>query len=134
MCMVYLQIEDITCKVTLTDFGLSRVMTHTCQAGTRTMLAGSPGYQPPEQLKAEQIGIHCDIYAIGAVLFVLFSETQLWPELNPFQIMFRVTVEAAIPNLQLLKNDSLAALCKKCFSPYNKRPCIVEVTKNLMKC
>lgn len=108
-------------------------MTKTCQAGTRTMLAGSPGYQPPEQLKAERIGVHCDIYAIGAVVFVLFSETQLWPELNPFQIMFKVTVEAAIPNINLL-NSSLASLCKGCFSPATQRPDIISVINQLLKC
>lgn len=125
-----MQIEDVTLKVTLTDFGLARVMTRTCQAGTRTMLAGSPGYQPPEQLKADRIGIHCDIYAVGAVLFVLFSETQMWPELNPFQIMFKVTVEGAIPDISLL-TDPLSTLCKDCFSQVDKRPNITVVIKQL---
>ena len=95
------------------------------------MLAGSPGYQPPEQLKAEHTGIHCDIYAVGAVIYVLFSEAQLWPELSPFQIMFKVTVESAIPNVALL-NSSLASLCKSCFSSFDKRPDIVTITKQLM--
>lgn len=67
-----MQIEDVTLKVTLTDFGLARVMTRTCQAGTRTMLAGSPGYQPPEQLKADRIGIHCDIIICCWCSFVCF--------------------------------------------------------------
>lgn len=98
------------------------------------MLAGSPGYQPPEQLKADHIGIHCDVYAIGAVFFVLFSETQLWPRLNPYQIMFKVTVEDAIPDVTLLSNDKLATLCKDCFNHFDKRPCIMDVTKELTKC
>ena len=61
--MIYetLQVENFTLKVTLTDFDLAKLMSNTSQAGTRTMLAGSPGYQSPEQLKAEKIGTHCDI-------------------------------------------------------------------------
>ena len=68
--MIYetLQVEDFT--QTLTDFGLAKLMSNTSQAGTRTMLAGSPGYQSPEQLKVEKIGIHCDIYAVGGVILV----------------------------------------------------------------
>ena len=56
ICNVQFQVEDWTLKVTLTDFGLAKVMSNTCQAGTKTILAGSPGYQPPEQLRAEKIG------------------------------------------------------------------------------
>lgn len=107
-------------------------MTKTCQAGTRTMMAGSPGYQPPEQLRADRIGMHCDIYAVGAVLFVLFSGTPLWPELNPYQIMFKVTVDGAIPDITLL-HDSVAMLCKDCFSAVSERPKILAVIERVLK-
>lgn len=56
-----MQIDDLTLHVTLTDFGLSKVLTDTAQMGTRTMLAGSPGFQSPEQLKASGVGIFCDV-------------------------------------------------------------------------
>ena len=73
-----------------TSFWLSKVMTETvAKAGTRTMLAGTPGFQPPEQLQASALGIECDVYAVGAVLVVMFSEQPLWPSLTPFQIMER---------------------------------------------
>ena len=71
------------------------------------------------------------MYAIGAVFFVLFSETQLWPKLNLYQIMFKVTDENAIPDVTLLSNDKLATLC---FNHFDKRPCIMDVTKELTKC
>ena len=63
---------------TLTDFGLAKAMGANAVMGTRTMLAGSPGYQAPEQLHAESLGPHCDIYyAFGYVMIVLFQERQL---------------------------------------------------------
>lgn len=33
--------------------------------GTKTMLAGTPGFQSPEQLKAESVGIPSNVYAFG---------------------------------------------------------------------
>lgn len=64
------QVDSLTMHATLTDFGLAKAMS---AVGTRTMLAGSPGYQAPEQLRAESLGPHCDIYAFGCVMIVLFQ-------------------------------------------------------------
>ena len=78
-------------KIFIRDIGLAQVMSGTNVVGTKTMLAGSPGFQPPEQqLKSESVGLPSDIYAIGAVLLVIFGETQVWPGLSPYQIMFKV--------------------------------------------
>ena len=55
-------------------------MSGTNVVGTKTMLAGSPGFQPPEQLKSESVGLPSDINAIGAALLVIFGETQVWPD------------------------------------------------------
>ena len=54
---------------TLTDFGLAKAMGATTVLGTRTMMAGSPGYQAPEQLRAES-------YRVG------FLRTELLSTLN----------------------------------------------------
>ena len=61
-------------KVLLGDFGLFQVISETNAIGTRTMLAGSPGFQSPEQLTGESIGIPSDVYAFGAVALVVFGE------------------------------------------------------------
>ena len=39
----------------LTDFGLLRVMSSTRAMGTRTLQAGTPDFQAPEQFKAVDI-------------------------------------------------------------------------------
>ena len=35
--------------------------------------AGTPGFQAPEQLKAETVDQLCDVYAFGVVLIELFG-------------------------------------------------------------
>ena len=52
-------------------------MTNTMAVGTKSMLAGTPGFQSPDQLKAESVGIPSDVYAFGGVLAVLFGEQPL---------------------------------------------------------
>ena len=42
--------------------------------GTKTMLAVTPGFQSPEQLKAESVGMPSNVYAFGGFLAVLFVE------------------------------------------------------------
>ena len=51
--------------VYLADFGLSRVMTSTRAMHTRTLQAGTPGFQAPEPLKAERVDEGADEYAFG---------------------------------------------------------------------
>ena len=83
---------------TLTDFGLCRAINNSTIIGTRTMMTGSPGFQAPEQLRAESLGPHCDIYAFGCVMIVTFQERVLWPGLNPYQILCKVSVHNECPD------------------------------------
>ena len=83
--------DTLTLHTILTDFGLARMMSQTTSIGTRTMLAGSPGYQSPEQLRSESCGTPSDVYAFGALTVVVLKESALWPGLNFFQIMQKVT-------------------------------------------
>lgn len=77
------------------------------------MLAGTPGFQPPEQLRAENIGPECDVYAFGCVVIVLFGERVLWFQLNPYQIMLKVTVDMAKPDTSDLR-PGIKELCDAC--------------------
>lgn len=97
------------------------------------MMAGSPGYQPPEQLKAERIGIHCDVYAVGGVILVTFSAKPMWPGLSPFQIMCKITVEGKTPDTSHL-DVALGSLCQECFSsPESNRPDMTNVFMKFLK-
>lgn len=113
----------------LTDFGLARFMNATTSIGTKTMLAGSPGYQSPEQLRAESTGPASDVYAFGGVVYVTISKTSLWPGLGHYQIMQKVTTNQ-VPNTACLPG-CIKTLCEKCFSEKSKRPYITNILQHL---
>ena len=73
--------DTATLHAMLTEFGLAR-MSQTTSIGTRTVMAGSPGFQPPEQLRSKSIGPHCDVYAYGGVMTITITEHVLWPGLS----------------------------------------------------
>ena len=103
------------------DFGLCQVMSGTTIIGTKTMLAGSPGFQSPEQLRNESVGSPSDVYALGTVILVLFGETQVWPGLSHYQIMFKVAVCNESPNTEHLPIP-LKDVCCLCFNEVQLRP------------
>ena len=76
--------------------------------GTKTMR------QAPEQLQNKGLGLPSDIYALGAVLLVLFGERQVWTSLSPFQIMYKVTIEQKMPDIAHLP-PSVQEVCKMFF-------------------
>lgn len=118
-------------KATLTDFGLSRVMSGTTIIGTRTMTAGTPGYQAPEQLKAESIGVHSDVYAFGCDIITLYQEKVLWPGLTPYQILCKVTIGKEKPDISSLSSD-ISSLVDKCLMCFPNRPTSKEVLASLL--
>ena len=115
------QVETNPWKILLGDFGLSQIIEGTNTIGTKTMLTRTPGFQPPEQLRSESIGLTNDIYALGAVLLVLFSEKPVWPKLSPYQIMFKVTVSGEKPDTTILPSQ-LQEVCRACYRDVALRP------------
>ena len=106
-------------------------MSATTTVGTKTMLAGSPGFQSPEQLRSEGLGLPTDVYALGAVLLVLFRETPVWPGLSPYQIMFKVAVSNEKPNTHLLP-PPVKVICQACFEAVASRPPVKELLKAML--
>ena len=116
----------------LTDFGLARFIGHTASLGTRTMLAGSPGYQSPEQLRAESTGPPSDVYAFGGVCFVTIAKIPLWPGLGIFQIIQKVTNNEK-PNTDLLLGlGRVKQICDECFYVISVRPTSADVLHDLL--
>jgi serine/threonine protein kinase len=54
--------------VYIADFGLGKLLTNICGAGRTTMQAGTPAFQPPEQLMGEACGVGSDVYAMGCIM------------------------------------------------------------------
>jgi len=57
--------------IKLLDFGLARVMDE--GFGEQSVLAGTPYYMAPEQLDGSAVDHRADIYALGVILFRLFT-------------------------------------------------------------
>ena len=121
----------MTLHTLLTDFGLARFMSHTSSLGTRTMLAGSPGYQSHEQLRAESTGPPSDVYAFVGVCFITYLCKPLWPGLGMFQIIQKVTNNVK-PNMELLQGYRQGRICDKCFDIVGVRPSIMQVLEELL--
>ena len=54
----------------LTDLGRSLTMANTSAIGTKTAMAGSPGFQSPAQKK--DVGPPSDVFSFGCVVITLF--------------------------------------------------------------
>jgi serine/threonine protein kinase len=115
---------------TLTDFGLSRLINNTVVMGTRTMMAGTPGYQSPEQLRAQSVGPPTDVYAFGCIVLVTYSGKQPWSGFTPYQIMLKVTVEKEKPDTSDLP-PSVKSICDLCIA--DDRPSIIAILQSLLK-
>src|SRR5262249_45025428 len=57
-------------KARITDFGLAVVAE---ELRSEEVLAGTPAYMAPEQLTGKEVTRHSDIYALGLVLYELFT-------------------------------------------------------------
>jgi serine/threonine-protein kinase len=63
-------------KVRLTDFGLAAAAEDLRGADVR---AGTPDYQAPEQLRGESVEVRSDLFALGLVLYELFTGERPFP-------------------------------------------------------
>ena len=75
-------------RVVLTDFGIARAFADEAGAvSTMGILLGTPAYMAPEQVEGSQdIDGRADIYALGALLFELFTGERAWPGDSPFGV------------------------------------------------
>jgi predicted Ser/Thr protein kinase len=57
-------------QVLITDFGLAGIMGQIDGAEARN---GTPGYMAPEQLSGKEVSVQSDVYALGVVLYEMFT-------------------------------------------------------------
>jgi hypothetical protein len=74
--------------VKLLDFGLARVAGAARLTAQSTVL-GTPAYLAPEILTGKGCDARADLYALGAVLFELFSGERAFDSADPFEVIRR---------------------------------------------
>jgi eukaryotic-like serine/threonine-protein kinase len=85
---------DGTGKVRITDFGLAGVAGEALRAGT-------PAYMAPEQLAGQEVTPQSDIYALGLVLYELFTGHRAIEAKNVTELL-RKREEGIVPPSQLV--------------------------------
>ncbi len=70
-------ISNVRNTVKVMDFGIARVQSM-ADTATSTMVVGTPAFMSPEQVRGEKPTPASDIYALGAVLYVLCAQRPLF--------------------------------------------------------
>ncbi len=112
----------------LADFGLGKIGV---DAGRTTMQAGTPAFQPPEQLKGELVGVGSDVYALACIVVELFSESQIWKGLSTHTIILKVA-GGSFPCVDYVPPE-IKSIVENCFVPVDRRISAATFLKNLCK-
>ena len=107
----------------ITDFGLARQMESAEELTVTGDLLGTPAYMSPEQATghANQVTETTDIFALGAILYLLISGRPAFQDSTPLKTLSRVIHSDPPPPRQLnaeLPRD-LETICLRCLE---KRP------------
>lgn len=132
LSLLHMQVRQKDHHVFLADFGLAQVISTSPVLGTKTMQSGTPGFQAPEQLRAESVDEGVDVYGFGAVLIEFFGEKPVWAGLNPYQIIVKVVVNGEVPGYGHLPH-SIQLICNDCLKPRVNRSKMTGVLKALLQ-
>ncbi len=99
------------------------------KVGRTTMQAGTPAFQPPEQLKGEECGIKSDIYALGCMLVEVFGGIAVWENLPPHTIILKVA-GGSFPSVLHLPME-IQNITDLCLVPLGERANATTVLKEL---
>lgn len=82
-------------NVKIMDFGIARSM----EAGTRLTgaMIGTPAYMAPEQVSGKPVDYRTDIYALGLVLYEMFTGSETFRADTPVAIALKQMQEAPTP-------------------------------------
>ena len=98
------------------DFGLAAVTNELRGAEARS---GSPAYQAPEQLRGEEVTAKSDIYALGLVLYELFTGKRAY-DAKSIADLIRIQEEAkfvSVTSLAAEVDPAVEKAIRKCLNP-----------------
>lgn len=74
----------------IVDFGLAAAMSHSNSRVTKTgHLVGTPTYMAPEQVRGMQIDQRTDLYALGVIMYEMFTGVPPYVSDNPMGVLYQ---------------------------------------------
>ena len=109
-------VKDCTPKIT--DFGLAKWLEEGFSQTISGELVGTPGYMAPEQArgKSKEVGVWTDVYALGAILYELFTGRPPFVGETRTAVLQQVPIEEPVPPRRLQPGvpRDLETICLKC--------------------
>lgn len=88
-----IMLEDGVERVTITDFGLARAVDDATM--TRSgVIAGTPQYMSPEQVRGEAITARSDLFSLGSVLYAMCTGHSPFRAETSYGVLHRITHES----------------------------------------
>jgi serine/threonine-protein kinase len=115
-------------RVRITDFGLAGVSGEALRAGT-------PAYMAPEQLAGQEVTARSDIYALGLVLYEVFTGRPALEGANLAELIHRREQSGITPPSEIVRdlNDQIDRTIMRCLrpSPAERPPSATAVAASL---
>lgn len=94
---------DAEDRVKITDFGLAQPL-HDQDSTLSVVIAGTPGYMAPEQLRDERVDPRADIFAVGCVLYQMLTGRRPFEGATPASVIEK-TLYAFPPSPSGVRDD-----------------------------
>src|SRR6188768_2585974 len=119
---------DGTGKVRITDFGLAG-------AAGEALRAGTPAYMAPEQLGGAEVTVRSDVYALGLVLYEIFTGQRALDAKNLAELIRMREQSCIVPPTALVRDldPEIEAAILRCLrpSPSDRPPSALTVSAAL---
>jgi serine/threonine-protein kinase len=112
--------DDDTVKIV--DFGLASMAQYSGSRLTKSgILIGTPYYMAPEQITGAEVGVHSDIYSLGALFFEMFTGKPPYEGETAVNILFQ-HLKSDIPRLRSVNPEIPEALDRLVAQAMSKSP------------
>jgi eukaryotic-like serine/threonine-protein kinase len=82
----------------IVDFGLAAAMSHSNSRVTKTgHMVGTPSYMAPEQVRGLAIDQRTDLYALGVIMYEMFTGAPPYAADNPMAVLYQHLEGAKVP-------------------------------------
>lgn len=102
-------------RLKISDFGLAKQFGTQTSSESGTVL-GTPSYMAPEQADSKAVDSRTDVYALGAILYQMFTGRPPFQASSPLETLEQVRIQDPVPprNLQPGISRDLETICLKC--------------------